>query len=186
MAKEIKMAKGQKSEKASGLVAVYPGSFDPITRGHLDIIERAKKFFDKLIVAVAVNPRKEPFFTIKERLEMIKEVVGNDPKIEVEAFNGLLVEYIQKKGIKIVIRGLRALSDFDYEFQMALTNRKLYSDAETFFLMTSEPFIFMSSATVREIAQFGGSVECMVPPQVVKKFRSKVKELKKLDPGNFK
>lgn len=182
------MTKGKKDSKGkrNRLVAVYPGSFDPITRGHLDIIERAKKFFDKLIIAVAVNPRKKPLFSIQERIEMIREVIGDDPKLEVEAFNTLLVDYLKKKGIKIVIRGLRALSDFDYEFQMALTNRKLFPEAETFFLMTSEPFVFMSSATIREIAQFGGSVECMVPPQVVKRLRKKVNELKKLESQDFK
>lgn len=172
------MAKGKRSDKDGGLVAVYAGSFDPITKGHLDIIERAKIFFDKLIIAVAVNPRKKPLFSVKERIEMIRDVIGNDPKLEVEAFNTLLVDYMRKKNIKIAIRGLRALSDFDYEFQMALTNRKLFSDAETFFLMTSEPFIYMSSATIREIAQFGGNIECMVPPQVVKRLRKKVNELK--------
>jgi len=171
---------------SKGLIAVYPGSFDPITRGHVDIINRAKKFFDRFTIAVAVNPRKRPFFTIQERLEMIKEVFADDPKIEVEAFEGLLVDYLAKKGANIVIRGLRALSDFEYEFQMALTNRKLYPEAETFFLMTSEPFIYLSAAMVKEIARFGGNVECMVPPQVAKRLRAKIEELKKAEPDKFK
>jgi len=168
-----------------GLVAVYPGSFDPITRGHVDIINRAKRFFDKFTIAVAVNPRKRPFFSVEERVEMIKEVFADDPKIEVEAFKGLLVDYLAKKKAKIIIRGLRALSDFEYEFQMALTNRKLYADAETFFLMTSEPFVCLSAAMVKELARFGGDIECMVPPPVAKRLRQKAKELQEADPDKF-
>ena len=154
-------------------LAVYPGSFDPVTLGHLDIIKRSRQVFDKLIVAVAVNPRKNPLFTAEERVEMIRQSLRKDLKIEVETFEGLLTNYIKRKKANVVIRGLRALSDFDYEFQMALTNRKLLPGVDTFFLMASEPHIFMSSGLIKEIAYFGGDINYMVPKNVEKKLKAK-------------
>jgi pantetheine-phosphate adenylyltransferase len=149
-------------------IAVYPGSFDPITNGHIDIMLRALTMFDKVIVAIAENVRKAPLFTVDERRRQIHAAVGNSNKsrIEVDAFEGLLVDYVQKRKARIVVRGLRALADFEYEFQLAHMNRRLGKDIDTIFLMTSEKDFYVSSSLVKEVAQFGGKVTGLVPSSV--------------------
>lgn len=154
-------------------VAIYPGSFDPITNGHLDIIERGSKIFDRLIVAVLKNPNKKSLFTIEERIEMIRDAVSHLDNVEVDHFSGLLVDFARKRNAKIIIKGLRAVSDFEYELQMALMNKKLYKDIETVFIMTSTKYSFLSSSIVREVASFGGCVKDLVPPAVEEKLREK-------------
>lgn len=158
-------------------LAVYPGSFDPITNGHVDLIKRAHEVFDQLIVAVAVNPRKKTLFTPAERIDMIKEALG-DTNIRVESFDDLLIHYLNRVGSKVVIRGLRAISDFDYEFQMAITNRNLQPNVETLCLMASEPYIYLSSRMVKEIVFFGGDVASMVPPNVLSCLHDKLNQVR--------
>lgn len=152
---------------------VYPGSFDPVTLGHLNIIERAAPLFDELIVAIVKNPGKEPLFTLEERVDMIKNSVKGNPMVRVECFSGLLVKFVEEMDARVIVKGLRALSDFDYEFQMALMNRKLYPRCETIFLMTEDRFAFLSSSSVREIAALGGSVKEFVAPYVEEMLRKK-------------
>ncbi|NPA15354.1 MAG: pantetheine-phosphate adenylyltransferase [Deferribacteres bacterium] len=159
----------------SGKVAIYPGTFDPITYGHLDILERASKVFDKIIIAVASNERKGPLFTLSERIELIELCIkerGLD-NVEVDSFDTLLIEYAKNKGANVIIRGLRAISDFEYEFQMALMNRKLFPEIETLFMMPNEQYTYVSSRIVKEIASYGGSVKCLVPEVVEAKLREK-------------
>ncbi len=155
--------------------AIYPGSFDPLTNGHLAIIQRGLKVFDRLIVAVANNPQKKPLFTADERKAMISEAVGNDPRVEVDSFDSLLVNYVKHKKVPTVLRGLRAVSDFEYEFQLANMNRKLLPDFETVFVMTGEDYFFVSARLVREVATFGGDVAAFVPPNVLDALRRKLK-----------
>ncbi|QRN93174.1 pantetheine-phosphate adenylyltransferase [Archangium violaceum] len=152
--------------------AIYPGSFDPLTNGHLSIIQRALQMFDRVIVAVAVNPKKVPLFTEEERKELIRQACP-DPRVEVDAFHGLLVEYANGRGVNVILRGLRAVSDFEYEFQLANMNRKLAPGIETVFMMTGEDYFYVSSQLVREVASFGGNVEGLVPPNVLKVLRAK-------------
>ncbi len=157
-------------------IGVYPGTFDPITNGHLDIIKRATRLFDKVIVAIGENPNKTPLFSMEERLYLAKEAVKNLPhpeKIEIEAFKGLLVDFAKKKGASVIIRGLRAVSDFEYEMQLALMNRKLSSNIDTIFLIPSLKWIFLSSSIVKEAAKLGGNVEDLVPKIVAKKLKEK-------------
>ncbi|MBU0686359.1 MAG: pantetheine-phosphate adenylyltransferase [Candidatus Margulisbacteria bacterium] len=154
-------------------VAIYPGSFDPVTNGHLDVIKRAQKFFDKVIVAVIANPEKDSYFSLEDRMSMLKECLKDMPKIEVDAFNGLLVDFAKKMGVSAIIRGLRAVSDFDYEFQMAITNRKMKPDIETVFFMTDYKYSYLSSSFVKQIAHLGGDVKEFVPPVVVRKLKEK-------------
>ena len=154
-------------------VAIYPGSFDPVTNGHISIIERALHIFDKLIVTVAVNTSKHPLFTIEERLEMIREVTRNYPGVEIDAFEGLLVDYVAKKKIRVVIRGLRAMSDFEYELQMTLMNRKLNRSVETIFMITGLQWFYVSSRIIKEVAASGGSVKGLVPDIVCAKLQEK-------------
>jgi pantetheine-phosphate adenylyltransferase len=149
-----------------GRLAIYPGSFDPITNGHVDVIRRASRLFDRVVVAVLVNVEKQPLFSTDERVEMIRAVVDDEAAIEVETFGGLLVEYAERRGATAVIRGLRAVADFEYELQMALMNRRLGPRVETVFLMPSEPFIYTSSRLVKEVSLLGGSVHGLVPPIV--------------------
>lgn len=156
-------------------IAVYAGSFDPLTYGHVNIIERALKIFEKVIVAVATNYQKQPLFSPEERVEMIREVFKNEPRVEVESFEGLLVDYMKKKGIKIIIRGLRATSDFEYEYHMASMNRSLYPEVDTIFMVTAKDYFFISSRTIKEIASLGGEVSDFVPPIVAKKLKEKFK-----------
>jgi pantetheine-phosphate adenylyltransferase len=154
--------------------AIYPGSFDPLTNGHLAIIQRGLKVFDKLIVAVANNPQKSPLFTVDERKQMIAEALADDPRIEVDSFDSLLVDYVRRKGVHNVLRGLRAVSDFEFEFQIANMNRHLLPDLETVFVMTGEDFFFVSARLVREVATFGGDVSAFVPPNVLEGLRRKL------------
>lgn len=147
-------------------IAVYPGSFDPITNGHVYILKRSLKIFDRLVVALAENVRKTPLFSIAERSTMICDAVDRDPRIEVDAFQGLLVDYVRQRGATTVIRGLRALADFEYEFQAAHMNRHLAPEIETIFLMTSEESFYVSSSLVKEVALMGGDVSRMVPAPV--------------------
>jgi len=158
----------------NGTIPVYPGSFDPITNGHLDIIRRALRIFDRLIVAVGCNPGKQYLFDLEERVAMIREAVGEDPRVEVEGFQGLLVDYLERKGAYLIIRGLRALSDFEYEFQMALMNRKLNRRVETLFLMTGYRWFYTSSSLVRQVASVGGSVRGLVPEVVHRRLAGKI------------
>lgn len=158
-------------------IAVYAGSFDPITNGHLSLIRRALEIFDKLIVAIAINGDKKPLFTVEERLEMIKEGIKEKIKdyerVEVDAFEGLLVDYTASKNAKVILRGLRAVSDFDYELQLALMNRRLNRDIQSVFLMTDFKWLFLSSTIVKEAARFGGDVKGLVPKVVVEKLKEK-------------
>jgi pantetheine-phosphate adenylyltransferase len=147
-------------------IGIYPGSFDPITYGHIDIIERSAKLVDRLIVAVLSNPQKKPLFTIDERIYMIKESVSHLENIEIDSFNGLLIDFAQLKNAKVIVKGLRAVSDFEYELQMALMNKKLNNNIETIFIMTSSRYSYLSSSIVKEIASFGGCVGDLVPPIV--------------------
>ena len=147
-------------------LAVYPGTFDPITNGHADILRRSLKIFDRVVVALADNVRKTPLFSLAERQAFITEALGGDPRLEVDAFQGLLAEYCRKRGANVVIRGLRALADFEYEFQSAHMNHRLAPDVETLFLMTSEESFYVSSSLVKEVALMGGDVSGFVPPGV--------------------
>jgi pantetheine-phosphate adenylyltransferase len=153
--------------------AIYPGSFDPITNGHLDVIERACKLFDEVIVAIAQNVEKEPLFTLEERLEVLRATVGRNPGVRIGQFEGLLVDYAVTEKAHAVIRGLRAVSDFEYEFQMALMNRKLQGSVETIFLMPKEDYTYLSSRLVKEIARLGGDVSKFVPSDVARALREK-------------
>ena len=157
-------------------IGIYPGTFDPITCGHIDIIERSLRIFDKVIIAVSPNPKKESLFSIKERLEMIREVTKGYKKVEIDSFAGLLVDYVKKKRAIAIIRGLRAVSDFEYEFQMALMNRKLNHQIETVFLMPSEEYSYLTSSIVKEIASLGGTVTDLVPKTIEERIRKKFKD----------
>jgi pantetheine-phosphate adenylyltransferase len=154
--------------------AIYPGSFDPLTNGHLAIIQRGLKLFDRLVVAVANNPQKSPLFTVEERKALVREAVNGDPRVEVDSFDALLVSYVEQKGIHTVLRGLRAVSDFEYEFQLANMNRKLLPDLESVFVMTGEDYFFVTARLVREVATFGGDVTGLVPPHVAEGLRRKL------------
>ena len=156
-------------------VAIYPGSFDPLTNGHLSIIRGALVVVDKLIVAVLNNPKKSSLFTVDERIELIREAVGPDEqRIEVDSFGGLLVDYCRRKDVKVVVRGLRAVADFEYELQMANMNRHLYNDMETVFLMANDAYFYVSSNIVKEAASLGGDVSALVPPNVSLRLKAKL------------
>ncbi len=148
-------------------IAIYPGSFDPITNGHLDIIRRAAPLFDQLIVLVVINPDKRPTFSHKERLELIQRVVGDLPNVQVDTYQGLLADYVTAKGACALVKGLRAVTDFEYEFQMALVNKKLAPQTETVFLVTSTQNLYVSSSLVKQVAQFGGDISDFVPEQIL-------------------
>ncbi len=157
-------------------MAIYPGTFDPITRGHLDIIERCHKLFDEVVVAVAEETTKSPLFSVAERIEMIEEEIKDYPNVSVESFKGLLINYVSGKGASVIVRGLRVISDFEYEFQMALTNRELAPSIETVFLMTSENYAHISSKFIKEIAKLGGRLEAFVTPGVEKRLKKRFGE----------
>ena len=155
-------------------VAIYPGSFDPVTNGHLDLIARGGKMFDLLIVAVLRNAEKAPLFTVAERVEMLREVTRQWPGVEIDVFDCLLVDYARKRGAGVILRGIRAVSDYEYELQMALMNRKLEPRLETVFMLPGEPYSYLSSKLVREIAQLGGPLTGLVPEIVEQRLRAKV------------
>lgn len=154
-------------------IAIYPGSFDPVTNGHVDIANRGRKLFDRIIVSILHNPKKSYLFTLEERMEMLRESMGDADNVEFDTFDGLLVDYAQKRGACAILRGMRALSDFEYEFQMALMNRKLNREIETVFLMTGMRWIFTSSSIIKEAAKFGADIADMVPPIVYTRIQAK-------------
>ncbi len=154
-------------------LVIYPGTFDPMTNGHLSILNRALKIFDRLIMAILINPQKEPLFSMDERIWMIKEVLKDQPRVEVECFGGLLVDYVVSKKTNVILRGLRALSDFEYEFQTALMNRKLNREVQTVFLMTDYKWFYISSSIIKEAASMGGDISGLVPAIVARKLREK-------------
>jgi len=154
-------------------IAIYPGSFDPLTYGHISIIERGLRVFDTIIVGIAINVRKTPLFTVEERKELIRQSFPDEDRLELDAFKGLLVEYASKKKSNVILRGLRAVSDFEYELQMANMNRKLDGDIETMFMMTEESHFYVSSGLVKEVARFGGAVTDQVPAHVEKALQDK-------------
>jgi len=157
----------------SSKLVIYPGTFDPITNGHISVVSRALKIFDRLVIAILNNPNKLPLFSMEERIQMIREVLKDQRHLEVESFNGLLVDYVIQKKTNVVIRGLRALSDFEYEFQMALMNRKLNREVQSIFLMTDYKWFYTSSTIIKEAASLGGDVSGLVPPIVCKKLKQK-------------
>ena len=159
--------------------AIYPGSFDPLTNGHLDVIERAAKLFDRVVVAVAKNDSKHPLFTLAERLSLVKAAIRHLPHVEADSFEGLLIEYVARQKAQAVVRGLRAVSDFEFEFQLALMNRKLNDHFETIFMMPKDTYTFLSSRIVKEIAQLGGDVSAFVPPHVKTALIKKLKPRKR-------
>jgi pantetheine-phosphate adenylyltransferase len=156
------------------VIGLYPGSFDPITNGHLDLIERGARLCDRLIVAILRNEDKQPLFTVEERIEMLREVVRNYPNVEVDSFNGLLVEYAQRRSATVILRGIRAISDYEYELQMALMNRRLCPSIETVFLMAGEAYSFISSRLVKQVISLGGNIAGLVPPSVEVRLRDRV------------
>lgn len=157
------------------VAAVYAGTFDPVTYGHVDLVQRGRRVFDRLILAVAESGEKTPLFTLEERVEILKEAVKDMPGVEVDSFSGLLVDYMRSRGVRVVLRGLRAVSDFEYEFQIALTNRKLNEEVETIFMMPKEEYSYISSRILKEIVRLGGDVKDFVPPFVQKKLEEKLR-----------
>jgi pantetheine-phosphate adenylyltransferase len=157
-------------------LAVYPGSFDPLTNGHVDIITRGARIFDRIIVAIATNAEKSPLFTIDERVEIARAVFADLKTVEVDTFNGLLVNYVQRRGANAIVRGLRAVSDFEYEFQMALMNRRLNGKIETVFMMPAEQYSYISSRLIKEVFSLGGLVHGLVPDMVEERLRQKVRK----------
>lgn len=154
-------------------IAVYPGSFDPITNGHVSLVKRALQIFDKIIIAVASNPEKRPFFTLDERLEMVSKSLEDYPNVIIKSFDGLLVEFVERCNSNIILRGLRAVSDFEYEFQLALMNRRLNRKIQSVFLMTDYRWLYLSSTIIKEAAKLGGPIEGLVPDIVERKLREK-------------
>ena len=154
-------------------LAVYPGSFDPLTNGHVDIIERGARLFDRIVVAILVNLEKSPLFSAEERVEIAREVFKAWPNVEVDTFSGLLVDYARRRAASVIVRGLRAISDFEYELQMALMNRRLNQEIETVFMMPAEPYTYVSSRLVKEVFALGGSIDGLVPALVESRLRAK-------------
>jgi pantetheine-phosphate adenylyltransferase len=159
-------------------IGIYPGTFDPITHGHTDIVTRSLRVFDKVVVAVAPNPTKHPLFDMADRVEMVKLVMKDLGQVEVVTFEGLLVDYVQQSGAHAIIRGLRAISDFEHEFQMALVNRKLAKRVETVFLMPSEEYSYLSSTIIKDIAMHGGSLTAFLHPEVARRLQTRIRSLK--------
>lgn len=160
-------------------IAVYPGSFDPVTYGHLDLVERGRRHVDRLILAILRNEDKKPMFTFAERTKLLREAVAGFDNVDVDSFDGLLVDYAQRKGATLILRGVRAVSDFEYELQMAMMNRRLAPDVETAFLMPSEAYSYLSSRLVREVARLGGRITGLVPPNVEKALARRLSTRKK-------
>jgi pantetheine-phosphate adenylyltransferase len=160
--------KRPRTAASNGRTAVYPGTFDPITNGHLDIIERGSRLFDRVVIAILSNVEKAPLFTLEERVSLIKDSVSSLRNVSVETFSGLLVDYVHSRGAHVIVRGLRAISDFEYEFQMALMNRRLDPEVETVFMMPAEAYSYLSSRLVKEVASLGGDVSGLVPPPVAR------------------
>lgn len=160
------------SQQLARIVAVYPGSFDPITYGHLDLIARGARLFDSLVVAILRNEHKKPLFSVSERIAMLKEVLGDEyPNVAIDSFDGLLVDFAEKCGATVILRGIRAISDYEYELQMALMNRRLHPAVETVFLMAGEAYSFVSSRLVKEVFSLGGNISGLVPPSVEMRLR---------------
>lgn len=157
--------------------AVYPGSFDPVTNGHLDIIERSAKVFDEVIVGVLINPEKKGLFSIEERVKLIQKVVKHIPNVKVESFSGLLINFMKQKEAKVIVKGLRAVADFEYELQMSLMNKKLDAEVETVFMMTSAKNSYLSSSSVKQVAMFGGCIKDLVPDEIIPNIIKKVNSL---------
>jgi pantetheine-phosphate adenylyltransferase len=162
-----------KKTRRRGSLAVFPGSFDPITNGHLDIVDRGLAVFDRVRMAILMNPEKQPLFSVEERVAIIGEVYRGNPRVDVDTFSGLLVDYARRVGASVIIRGLRAISDFEYEFQMALMNRRLNPQIETVFMMPAESYSYVSSRLVKEVFQLGGRVSDLVPPVVERRLSEK-------------
>jgi pantetheine-phosphate adenylyltransferase len=154
-------------------VAIYPGSFDPITNGHLSLLRRGLQIFDKIIVAIAINPEKKPLFTLKERIDILMAVLKDYPRVQIDHFQGLLIDYVQAQETNIILRGLRALSDFEYEFQLALMNRKLSRKVQTVFMMTDYKWFYISSTIIKEAASLGGNIDGLVPELVNQRLKEK-------------
>lgn len=154
--------------------AIYPGSFDPITNGHLDLIHRGASHFDRLVVAVLINDEKQALFSVQERMEMLRDAVQDLPNVEVDSFHGLLVDYVARKKATVVIRGIRAISDYEYELQMALMNRRLAPEIETMFMMSGEAYSFISSRMVKEVFRLGGDITGLVPPSVETRLKQRL------------
>jgi len=153
--------------------AIYPGSFDPITNGHLNLIDRASSIFDSIHVAVVTNPNKDPLFSADDRVELIERSLEDRENVSVASFDGLLVDYVQNRGANVILRGLRALSDFEYEFQMSTMNKRLVDDIETIYMMAGEQYSFLSSSIVKEVGEFDGEIESLVPPEVAEALKKK-------------
>ncbi len=160
--------------KPPSVVAIYPGSFDPITNGHLDLIQRGARLFDRLIVSILRNETKAPLFSVEERMEMLREVLHVYPNVEVDSFDGLLVDYAAARSATVLLRGIRAISDYEYELQMALMNRRLQPGLETVFMMASEAYSFISSRLVKEVFSLGGNIAGLVPPSVEARLRGRM------------
>jgi pantetheine-phosphate adenylyltransferase len=167
--------KQQDEKRGDGRVALYAGSFDPISLGHIDLVQRGAAIFERLVVGIAAEPAKTPLFSAEERRAMASESLGHLRNVEVEIFSGLLVEHLKRRGIRVILRGIRTVTDFEYEFQMAIANKRLAPQIETFFMMTEEIYSYLSSSMIKEIARLGGEISSMVPPAVEERVKAKMR-----------